>query len=542
MKKTLIVLALIINSTFCLKSNEIKVKSTIKEVKVFLSQASIKHTTSNFNIPQGAHIIIVEDIAISVIPQTIQIKGKGNFIILTSRFHTNYIQSPQISDRVRLLEDTLEMLKSRKTQISIQKSIYESEEQLLLANKNIGGANVGVSVSELQKMADYFRNRLGEIRTKISELKEKENKMGQIISKVQSQLNEWNSKKNKPTGEVVIEVYANTPVSTKLDIEYICNSAYWTPEYEIRVNELKQPANLHLKGLITQNTGVDWKNVLLKVSTASPVLNNNKPILNPWWLTYQRKQKYRKKVYPAAGAPPPPVEESKEEITSSIAMKDAEQKQAETAADYVEYTEKLTSQEYEITIPATIESNNKSYRIDIQTTPVSPKYRYYTAPKISETAFLIAMLTDWEKLNLLSSSVYIFLENSFVGTSYLNTDEVKDTLEVSLGQDKNISIKRQLVKKTNEKITIGNNRKEIKEYEIKIKNKKKDNIEIVVEDQIPLSPISEIEVELLESNNAKYDKTTGKLTWILNIPPGEEKKVSFKYSVTYPKNKKIYNL
>jgi uncharacterized protein (TIGR02231 family) len=135
--------------------------------------------------------------------------------------------------------------------------------------------------------------------------------------------------------------------------------------------------------------------------------------------------------------------------------------------------------------------------------------------------------------------LFIFIENTYIGESEINPDITKDTLQISLGQDKSISVKRQMIKKFNEKKIIGNSRKEIRAYEISLKNKKNSNIEIVVEDQIPISTIQEIEVELLESSNAVYDKTTGKLTWKINLNPGEEKKLQFKFSVKYPKDKTI---
>jgi sporulation-control protein spo0M len=98
-----------------------------------------------------------------------------------------------------------------------------------------------------------------------------------------------------------------------------------------------------------------------------------------------------------------------------------------------------------------------------------------------------------------------------------------------------------MIKKFNEKKIIGNARKEIRAYEISVKNKKSIPVEITIEDQIPLTSVQEIEVELLESSDAGYDKTTGKLSWKLILQPGEEKKLPFKYSVKYPKDK-IINL
>ncbi|MCX7728332.1 MAG: mucoidy inhibitor MuiA family protein [Bacteroidia bacterium] len=520
---------------------EIRTKSKIQKAEVYLAQALLSHQTPAFNLNKGHQTVIVENIATSVIPNTIQISGKGNFVILSSQFQLNYIPSKSVSKKIQQLEDTLEYLQSKKNNLDIQLKTFEDEENLLIVNKSIGGQNTGVSVTELEKMANFYRTRLNDIRSKKSELTPKIKKLKEQIDNIQNQLNELNTQKNKPAGEIHIEIYANDNVNNaQLSIEYICTNTYWYPEYEIRVNDLKQPAQLLLKAQIVQNTGIDWENIQLSLSTSSPVMSHSKPELTPWWLSYsynypKKVSRYKYKGKEEMNAPS--VAYSEVPAADKEGVKLA--KSAENTADYTQSVEKATTQQFQIQIPVNIPSNNKPTRIDVQTQNIDAHYTYYTAPKLSEYAYLLAEISDWEKYNLMSAPLYIFIENSYIGESEINADITKDTLQLSLGIDKNISVKRQLVKKLNEKKIIGNNRKETRGYEITIKNKKKNTIEIVIEDQIPLSTLQEIEVEMLENSNAIYDKNTGKLTWKFNMNPDEERKIIFKYSVKYPKDKNI---
>lgn len=523
------------------QAQEIRVKSKIQSAEVYLSQASLKHQSNNFNLTKGHQVVIVEDIATSVIPNTIQISGKGNFVILSSQFQLNYITSKNVSKKIQQLEDTLEILQNKKSTLDIQIKTFDDEENMLLSNKSIGGQNTGVSVTELEKMANFYRNRLNDVRNKKAELLPKIKKLKEQIDNMQHQLNELNAQKNKPVGEIQVEIYANDNVNNAvLNVEYICNNAYWYPEYEIRVNDLKQPAQLLLKAQVVQNTGIDWNNIQLSLSTSAPNMSHNKPELMPWWLNYEY---YPKPTYKSKGR-------FKEEQKQSVAYSEAPAvagdeiaitKSAENAYEYTQSSEKSTTQQYQIQIPVNIPANNKPARIDVQNQNIDARYTYYTAPKLSEYAYLIAQITDWEKYNLMSAPLYIFIESSYIGQSDINADITKDTLQISLGIDKNISVKRQLVKKYNEKKIIGNHRKETRGYEIVVRNKKKYPIDIIIEDQIPLSSLQEIEIELLESSNANYDKTIGKLQWKLTLQPDEEKKIQFKFSVKYPKDK-IINL
>ncbi|GIV28373.1 MAG: hypothetical protein KatS3mg027_2187 [Bacteroidia bacterium] len=520
---------------------EIRVKSIVKEVTVYLQQASLKHRTANFNIPQGQQTIVVENVAISVIPPTIQVRGKGNFVILSTQFRKNYIQVKTISKQIAQLEDSLEYLKNKKAVIDIQINTLDNEEQMILANKSIGGNNTGVTAAELEKVANFYRNRLNEIRTKKNELLPKVTKYQDQIQKLQNQLSELNVQKNKPVGEIIVNVYANTSVNNaELEIEYICNNASWHPQYEIRSNDLSKPLNVLLKAEVVQNTGIDWNNVELTLSTSNPLLNNNKPVLSPWWLEYYVPNvysKHKKSRYPNAAAPTVAYHEGDAKYSETELQKE----EADNLYEYTQVSEKSISQEYNISLPVSIESNSKPARVDINNFEMSSNYLYYAAPKLSDYAYLIAQITDWSKYNLLPATAFIFIENAFVGTSEINPDITKDTLEISMGIDKNISIKREIIKKYNEKKILGNTRKETRGYEISIKNKKKNAVKMIIEDQIPLSSLQEIEVELIESQNASYDKTTGKLQWILDLAPNEEKKVQFKFSVKYPKDKVISN-
>ena len=65
---------------------------------------------------------------------------------------------------------------------------------------------------------------------------------------------------------------------------------------------------------------------------------------------------------------------------------------------------------------------------------------------------------------------------------------------------------------------------------------------MLLKDQYPLSTDKEIEVELLESSNAKVNKETGILTWNLKLQPNETNKIRISYRVKYPKDKIMDNL
>ena len=60
-------------------------------------------------------------------------------------------------------------------------------------------------------------------------------------------------------------------------------------------------------------------------------------------------------------------------------------------------------------------------------------------------------------------------------------------------------------------------------------------IELIIEDQIPVSQSGEITVDIEETSGAMYDNTTGKLTWKAVVQPGEIMKKQLRFTVSYPK-------
>ncbi len=195
----------------------------------------------------------------------------------------------------------------------------------------------------------------------------------------------------------------------------------------------------------------------------------------------------------------------------------------------------VTNLEYDIDIPYSIPSDGEDYNIKIKEVSLPVDYAYYAIPKLDNDAFLTAEITDWTELNLLSGKTSIYFQETFTGESFIDAEFISDTLSISLGRDKSILVKREGNKEISDRRVIANNIKETIAWDITVKNNKNTKIKITVEDQYPLSEKKSVEVELLESSNAKIDEKTGKLTWELEMEPNEKKVFTYKYTVKYPK-------
>jgi hypothetical protein len=195
--------------------------------------------------------------------------------------------------------------------------------------------------------------------------------------------------------------------------------------------------------------------------------------------------------------------------------------------------------EFQINIPYSIPSDNQPYDVTMVEYEIGAEYKYSAVPKLSNDAFLIARIPDYIKYNLLSGNAYIFFKGIYQGESYIDLDTSSDTLTLSVGRDKDIVISREIQKDFISKSISGSTRKEQKAWTITIKNNKDIPINILIEDQYPISKIADIKVDLIENSGAIIDETTGKLLWDLKMTPKEKKEINLRYSVRYPNGRSI---
>jgi len=240
----------------------------------------------------------------------------------------------------------------------------------------------------------------------------------------------------------------------------------------------------------------------------------------------------------------------KKEFTGAVSRVDAPSAKPASKSATPEYrrtdiamptaqVETQTAVEFEIKTPYSIKSDNKNTIVEVDRYELPADYEYFAIPKISKDAFLLANVTDWEKYNLLDGEANIFFEGTYIGKTILETRNTTDTLNISLGKDKNILVNREKGKDYNSKKFLGSKREDVREWKITIRNNKSQPVNFVLLDQVPVSTNSEIEVETEEVSNGSLDAETGKIKWKMNLKPSDRKELTLKYKVKYPKNKSL---
>jgi uncharacterized protein (TIGR02231 family) len=198
-----------------------------------------------------------------------------------------------------------------------------------------------------------------------------------------------------------------------------------------------------------------------------------------------------------------------------------------------------TDVEFEIDEPYSIRSDGEMRSVDMIEYEIDALYQYYCVPKLDHDAFLVARLVKWDEYNLLEGEASLFFEGKYVGKTILDTRQTNDTLSLSLGRDKNVLITREKVKDFSSSQVLSGNRKVLFGYEIIVRNKKQQEIDIRIEDQLPVPNTKEITVDKIDDSKGEYKEDTGLLTWNKKIAAGKTEKIALKYSVKYPKHARV---
>ncbi|MBL7748103.1 MAG: DUF4139 domain-containing protein, partial [Chitinophagaceae bacterium] len=325
---------------------------------------------------------------------------------------------------------------------------------------------------------------------------------------------------------------------------------------DVRVNSKTNKVKMVYKASLTQTTGLDWKKTKLTLSTGTPNFGVTAPILTPWYL-----QLYVPGIYTdlqrraAAGNAQRNIIQSfddnklAEEVVATAngqyrtkAVADEKTIDPSTLQQYTTLNEGQLNTNYEIDLPYDIASDGQLNSVTIKDQEITCTLKNYAVPRMDKEAYLLAEVPDWQNLDLLPGDANIIMDDTYIGKSLIDPNTTADTLNLSLGRDKRVAVKRSLIKELSSLKTSGKESKQLFTYEILVKNNKVTDVNLLLKDQFPLSNIKEVIVTLEDGSEAMVNTETGVLTWKLELKPGESKKVRFSYSVKYPKDKKIVNL
>ena len=526
-------------------------KAKVTAVKVYRNSAELQNTVS-FSIPSGISEIVIGNISEEINEKTIQIGvNSKNISILSSQFTSDYstdFKMDTTNPQIKKVNDSIKIVENLISKNRIELDANKKAVELLDKNQTVLVGSNSSNVAQLTQLTEFYTNKRIELENKLVSLRTKGDDLSKKLSRLKSSLKTKEQKEAEEfaDGVIVLKLMSPTAGNIKLNINYLTDNVSWKPYYEIKAEKISAPLDVTFKAIVKQNTGLDWKGVKLTLINGNSSRNNYAPTVSPWFI-YAQSPKER--------------EIQREEISGKSAVMRARKTVSVDAAEYdvsnalegraegiavgyagfnVNANELNTS--YDIDIPYDILSNNEDHLISLYQQKIPADYQYFTAPNYNREAYLLAKIKDFSKYNLVSAPASIIFENMYIGETRISPDQTNNEMNITLGNDPKISIRREEVQDKSGEKFLSSYREKVITYDLVIKNNKKEQISIEVKDRFPLSNNEAVKIEVLDKSGAAKDDEKGFLTWNIKLSPSETKKLRVSYKVRYPKDYTINGL
>lgn len=532
-------------------------KTDIKRVKLFLTAGEMTHETP-VKLSKGRNKVIFSGISAFADPRTIQFTGSGNFRLVSVSTEMDFLAAEQWNPRIKVLTDSLEQLKDRHQMNVDLMSAYQAEIGIMNTNKDLKGTT-SLTVDQIKAAGEYYRTRTFEINKTVTKIRKEQELLTIKINDARFKLTELNYVENQRSNQVIVLIDSDAPSEIAGALKYLVSDCGWAATYDLSATDLNQPINLKYKAQVYNNTGNEWKNVNLTLSTSDPMLSAASPVLNPFYLRYGEQAEQTKGGY---FQPIQKNAEYRNEVMNEINMANQraydnyvlDQKEApgvDLSGKFLNEGKKVSTvamkqieisdlnAEFIIPHAFSCPTDAKPYTVEIKEINMPATFTHVSVPKLDQGSFLLANIVGWQDLDLIPGPTNVYFAGNYVGVSEINTNNVEDTLHLSFGRDSKIQVLRKLKSEMSTKKISGSTKRDTYFYEIQVRNNRTVPIKIDVFDQIPLSRNSEITVSVETIGTGKKNDITGEVTYQVVIQPGETIKLDLGYSVKYPKDAKV---
>jgi uncharacterized protein (TIGR02231 family) len=540
-----------------------KANATMNEATVYFGYGAELTHKAKVSINKNTKYIVIDKLSTQIDLNSLQISCPENVSLLSQQFSVFYptvVAKPKVENiATQKLRDSIKRAKKEiaviENKIAIEQATLAKTDKLIENTIATSGNKTNLT-AEVLKLVEFNNAKIEKNKTAIFNfeqaieiIQEKVDDLNAKLLLAVDSLPKTNETVEKPFGRIIMQVVCRNEQMAELSMSYYTNNAGWQPIYDIRVNSKTNAIKLVYKASVIQNTGIDWAKTKLTLSTGTPNFTTTAPLLNPWYLQYYVPQLYNKleEVVVMGYGTRNRIQsfddkDFKKELEGKVAGVQIQDVQPSTLNEFTTLKQGLLNTSFEIDLPYDIVSNGQAHSINIKEVEIKSNLKNYAVPKLDVDAYLLAEINDWQNLDLIPGNANIIMDDTYIGKSFIDPNSTADTLNLSLGKDKRVGVKRTLVKDASISKTKDANTKQTFTYELVVKNNKTTDINLILKDQYPLSNVKEMEVELLDDGGASINNELGVLTWKLNLKPGESKKLRFSYTVKYPKDKKIINL
>jgi len=519
----------------------------ITQVVIYTDRARVTRSAT-LSLEAGKHRLAIPELPLQMDPASVRASAQGTArarLLGIEVQRTFYEETPL--DRIRYLETQIESLEDELRDLDIHREWLEHGRAALQALAGQGeayarGLAFGRTAAEEQMaLFDQIRARVEALNAALSHQVVERRTLKRRLEKLQNELEPLRRTRGRERYTVVIEVEVLQAGDLTVKMTCVLSNAQWQPLYDLRLMEATADTVPTLEvgylAQITQQSGEDWNDVSLILSTARPTLAETVPELKPWYIAPLSPQPVSVKRRAAPGR----MDAMPAQAPAAAMTAKAEPVGAEVVMAIVETSGAAVT--YRVPETVTIHADGTPHKVAIAQLDLFPDLDYVAAPKLAEAAYRRATVTNESAYTLLPGEANLFAGDEFIGHISLELVAPGGEMELYLGADDRIEIERELKRREVDRRLLGDRRRIRYAYEITLHNTRPTEVALTLHDQIPVSRHEEVKVKL-ESASPSPDEQTelNVLTWKLTLSPGEEQTVRFDFSVEHPRGMTVTGL
>jgi uncharacterized protein (TIGR02231 family) len=524
---------------------EIETSSQIDAVTVYPDGATVTRLI-RLDLPAGDSTLLARDFPLTLDPSSLRIEGEGAGRLVIGAVEARPplplppANLPEIDRRLESLRDQRVALDGDISAASARRKFAERFAESSPAG--LGEKGEARPLSEWRLAFAAVQEEIAAADQAIRAARIRQRDIDREIARLEAERNATPPKKL----DVRIDLNSDSPAPVLLRVTYAVRGARWNPVYDARLETgtKDKPASLELirRAEIVQHTGEDWADVALSVSTVRTARGGSAPELRPLIVRYP--------VMNQLAAPKPAasvdqyvargglVQESRESSRyDDFRLRKAEEQQAALDAGGFQVVFRVPGR---IAVPAG--QGAKSFRI--ASTTIAPELMVHAVPALAETAYLQASFKQTDEAPLLPGQVSIYRDGIFVGRSPMALAAKDETVRLGFGADEKVQIARKVLRRLEGTAgLIGSSKIDEREFKTTIRNGHDFPIRVAIEDQLPVSEIDDIQVEMLPVTTVPTARDLrdrrGVLEWAFEAKPGESRDIKLGWRLRWPKDKAV---
>ena len=396
---------------------------------------------------------------------------------------------------------------------------------------------------------DFLAKKTGEVSRKQRENSWKQEELAARVAEAAKALGQAQAQGAVKVYDVRVSVEA--PAQAQLDVEYLVSNTGWQPNYDLRAHKTLDKVELVYRAKVWQQTGEDWSEVALALSTARPQIGAQGPEPVPQWLSMALPgEGYLDRMgAPAASAVP--------EERARYADKDggSAAPSSPPPRPFAAVESQGLSVRFQLPKPATIQSRGEPTTLLVGNATLDVQTERHCVPALDSTVWLRGKAKNTSPWVMLPGSAAVFFGADYLGPAQLETVQPGQEFTLHLGADPGLSVKREQIEDQSKGPGFLSSRaSDVKSWRVHLENHgalgaaADGSVVVIVRESLPRPRDERIEVELSKGSESESDLVRWKQdrnergihTWMLKVPAGEKGlDLVWQRTISYPKGLKI---